>query len=101
MVGRIGMLDFVTPAHVLFASSVPLATGAYLGYRHELQQASIQLKAAENAAAAIHPKTGIHPAGPILAARALALGSLLSIGGVGLLSAGAFHDLFIYTFCSL
>ena len=31
---------------------------------------------------------GVNPVGPVLAARALIIGSMLSIGGVGLMSAG-------------
>ena len=35
--------------------------------------------------------TGFNPAGPVLAARALLIGSMLSVGGVGILSAALFY----------
>lgn len=47
--------------------------------------------AAEASAAARAGATGFNPAGPVLAARALLIGSMLSVGGVGILSAALFY----------
>ena len=47
--------------------------------------------AATTAAAGRAGATGFNPAGPVLAARALLIGSMLSVGGVGILSAAIFY----------
>ena len=46
---------------------------------------------AATAAAGRAGATGFNPAGPVLAARALLIGSMLSVGGVGILSAALFY----------
>jgi len=56
-------------------------------------QATTSAASAEAAAAAAGRAgaAGFNPAGPFWAARALVIGSMLSIGGVGILSAAIFH----------
>lgn len=65
---------------------------------HELPSAStaraasaVEAPGGAAAAAGRAGTTGFNPAGPVLAARALLIGSMLSVGGVGILSAALFY----------
>jgi len=90
-------------------SSLPMIGGAYVGYRMELSRMAIseavvvsecetnigqqlqQQRHVVEHGRIIPPSTSIiRPVnGPLLALKALGIGTMLSIGGVGLLTAGA------------
>ena len=98
----------INPTQFLLISSIPIAAGAFAGYRRELKHASSrgdggvggglmgkQMMGVRELPSAVQllsqtaarsTAEGFNPAG--LAARALVIGSMLSISGVGILSAG-------------
>lgn len=108
--------SWVTPGSVLFVSSLPLCIGGYVGYRRALHESTVpetkgvfggskgnsilgqiihpepptgtaSNKPLQSASASI--KSAVPP--PILAARALVLGSILSVGATSLLVSGIFY----------
>ena len=109
--------SWVTPGSVLLVSSLPLCIGGYVGYRRALHESTVPetkgvfggSKGNSILGQIIHPepptgtaskkplqsasaniKSVVPP--PILAARALVLGSLLSVGATSLLVSGIFYS---------
>jgi hypothetical protein len=101
--------SWLTPGSALLLSSLPLGLGAYIGYRRTLHESSSTLAAASSLSTknnnsissprgvrvntnnfAIPPFTagGVPP--PVLAARALIIGTLVSISGTTLLLSSIF-----------
>ena len=108
--------SWVTPGSVLLVSSLPLCIGGYVGYRRALHESTVPetkvfggSKGNSILGQIIHPepptgtaskvqlqsasasiKSAVPP--PILAARALVLGSILSVGATSLLISGIFYS---------
>eukprot|EP00591_Stephanopyxis_turris_P001760 CAMPEP_0195517624 /NCGR_PEP_ID=MMETSP0794_2-20130614/11097_1 /TAXON_ID=515487 /ORGANISM="Stephanopyxis turris, Strain CCMP 815" /LENGTH=203 /DNA_ID=CAMNT_0040646455 /DNA_START=13 /DNA_END=624 /DNA_ORIENTATION=+ len=98
------VVNNIRPAHVLFAASFPLISGAYLGYRRALHVGegiassnSLFMRTFGNQSGKVKNKLkpsvmkGMDVPAAVVASRALAIGSMLSIGGFGLLCAGTFY----------
>ena len=103
----------ISPVLFLAVASLPLGLGAYGGYRREVGRAAAEegggrgggggivsrLRAGDPAAVPEVHRPSAPPGGPrggpvvppVAAARALVLGSMLSVSGVGLLSAAALY----------
>ena len=77
----------LTPAHVLAAASIPLCIGTYIGFQRQLK--IVEKEAAQHAAQGTEEALiSISRESKSVARRALGLGTLLSVGGVGLFGAG-------------
>ncbi|EJK52638.1 hypothetical protein THAOC_28063 [Thalassiosira oceanica] len=87
----------ISPGAALLACSLPLSVGTYLGYRRALSSphsgSSLALPSSQRPPLGRGvPATTIGGTPPaIVAARALALGSLLSVSATGLLVSGVFY----------
>ena len=96
----------ITPGRAFLFCSIPLTLGTYLGYRRAMHESSLSMQSAviENISAATttthNAKKGIpkpttvmvsNIPPPVIAARALILGSLVSLSGTSLLVAGVFY----------
>ena len=108
--------SWVTPGSVLLVSSIPLCIGGYVGYRRALHESTVPetkgvfgSKGNSILGQIIHPepptgtaskvqlqsasasiKSAVPP--PILAARALILGTILSVSATSLLISGIFYS---------
>lgn len=101
---------FLTPGRAFLFSSIPLTLGTYLGYRRALHESSLSMQSAAGEAVAtslnhsastnskalpVLPRpnnalVGTIPA-PVIAARALLLGTLVSLSSTSILVAGIFY----------
>mmetsp|Transcript_25889 Transcript_25889/g.37105 ORF Transcript_25889/g.37105 Transcript_25889/m.37105 type:complete len:236 (+) Transcript_25889:74-781(+) len=105
------LISRVSPAFILLSSSIPLLAGTYVGYRRVVRRGdvvahdalfekiignkysstsisnNVSQSTSVKRVAAISPNK-VEPVS--IAIKALSLGSMLSIGGVGLISAGVF-----------
>lgn len=77
----------VTPVQGLLLASFPLMTGAYAGYRRELRNSKNLVAATTKTANATLPPPSV---GPLFFAKAFGYGTILSVGGVSLLTALTF-----------
>lgn len=98
--------SFITPGRAFLFSSIPLTLGTYLGYRRAMHESSLSMQSvAIDTIATASPSSNNNKAGipkpnavmvstippPVIAARALILGSLVSLSGTSLLVAGIFY----------
>jgi hypothetical protein len=100
--------SFITPGRAFLFSSIPLTLGTYLGYRRAMHESSMSMQSVAVdtiASASSSSTTNNNKAGipkpttvmvstippPVIAARALILGSLVSLSGTSLLVAGIFY----------
>jgi hypothetical protein len=78
-------------------SSIPLLIGSWIGYRLELSRVSVSEAIVMDAKVGTSPKPlpiTLRPVnGPLLAFKALGIGTMLSIAGVGLLTSGRMYML--------
>lgn len=100
---------FLTPGRAFLFSSIPLTLGTYLGYRRALHESSLSMQSAAgeavttslnhststNSKSPVLPRpnnalVGTIPA-PVIAARALVLGTLVSLSSTSILVAGIFY----------
>lgn len=99
---------FLTPGRAFLFSSIPLTVGTYLGYRRALHESSLSMQsaAAEAVTASLNHSTSTNNKSPVLprpniaastipapviAARALVLGTLVSLSSTSILVAGIFY----------
>lgn len=99
--------SFLTPGRAFLFSSIPLTLGTYLGYRRAMHESSLSMQsvAIDTVATASPSSSNNNKAGipkpntimvstippPVIAARALIIGSLVSLSGTSLLVAGVFY----------
>mmetsp|Transcript_23364 Transcript_23364/g.35394 ORF Transcript_23364/g.35394 Transcript_23364/m.35394 type:complete len:208 (+) Transcript_23364:184-807(+) len=100
--------SFITPGRAFLFSSIPLTLGTYLGYRRAMHESSLSMQSvavdtiasASSSTTTNNKKAGIPKPTtvmvstippPVIAARALILGSLVSLSGTSLLVAGIFY----------
>lgn len=104
----------ISPVNFLLFASVPFVFGSYIGYKRSFSSGNTELVARRilaarrggtRAASSTTPPASVaarsateavvgsslNPDGPLMAARALGIGTMLSIGGVSLLSAAVFY----------
>ena len=84
----------ISPGAALLACSLPLSVGTYIGYRRALSSPHSSLPSSPRpppgkGVPAATTISGTPPA--VVAARALALGSLISVSATGLLVSGVFY----------
>ena len=105
------LISRVSPAFILLSSSIPLLAGSYVGYRRVVRRGDVvahdalfekiigNIYTSPSISSNVSQSTSIkrvaaispHKVEPVsIAIKALSLGSMLSIGGVGLISAGVF-----------
>jgi hypothetical protein len=92
----------IQPGHIFFGTAVPLCVGAYLGFARQMNVYKKEA-AAEAAAEALNTTVTnvVTTEGKIMAARALTIASMSSVGGFALLGAGTLmnapeHPLYQY-----
>mmetsp|Transcript_17625 Transcript_17625/g.27625 ORF Transcript_17625/g.27625 Transcript_17625/m.27625 type:complete len:208 (+) Transcript_17625:89-712(+) len=100
--------SFITPGRAFLFSSIPLTLGTYLGYRRAMHESSLSMQSvaietiatASSSSSSNNSKAGMPKPNtvmvstippPVIAARALILGSLVSLSGTSLLVAGIFY----------
>jgi hypothetical protein len=91
----------ISTFHWVALSSLPMLGGAYVGYRMELSRIAVSEAADAEKNLVQHTLHGrssspltIRPVnGPLLALKAFGIGTMLSIGGVALLTAGTYKGI--------
>lgn len=103
--------SFLTPGRAFLFSSIPLTLGTYLGYRRAMHESSLSMQSvaidtiatassSSSSSSSNNNKAGIPKPNtvmvstippPVIAARALIIGSLVSLSGTSLLVAGVFY----------
>jgi hypothetical protein len=81
--------SLLSPGRVFLISSIPLTLGTYVGYRRALHESSFSMQSTKTPKSSTAVVSTVPP--PVIAARALLVGTLLSLSTTSILVAGTFY----------